>query len=83
MIDCRLDSICATLASYKENIKNNSVSIPILPNVTYKFRLQLKDELFNWTNLEETANINREFIQNLMINKFNYQFSKFNQFQCH
>ena len=58
LIDCRLDSICADLASYEKNIKNNSVSISILPNVTYKFRIQLKDEIYNWTNLEETVSVN-------------------------
>jgi hypothetical protein len=64
LINCRLDSICANLASYENNIKNNSVSISILPNVTYKFRIQLKDEVFNWTNLEETAAINSKIFFN-------------------
>ncbi len=58
LIDCRLDSVCADLASYEKNIQNNSVSISLLPNVTYKFRIQLKDKFFNWTNLLETDPIN-------------------------
>jgi hypothetical protein len=90
LVDCRLDSICANLASCKlflffkncssnnliktlkmkdeKNIKNNSVSISILPNVTYRFRIQLKDKIHNWTNLEETKQINC----NILFDLFKY-----------
>jgi len=41
----------------EKNVKNNSVSIHVLPNKTYKFKLQLKDKFTNWTDVEETQNI--------------------------
>lgn len=41
----------------EKNVKNNSVSIHVLPNKTYKFKLQLKDKFTNWTDIEETQNI--------------------------
>jgi hypothetical protein len=45
------------LMKVEKNVKNNSVSIHVLPNKTYKFKLQLKDKFTNWTDVEETQNI--------------------------
>jgi hypothetical protein len=39
----------------------------ILPNVTYKFKIQMKDKFLNWTNEEETEPITSLFLLNLVI----------------
>lgn len=42
----------------EKHVQNDTLSIFILPNITYKFKIQLKDKLLNWTDEEETEPIN-------------------------
>lgn len=59
IIPCRFDSLCATLSPYENHVFNDTLNILILPNITYKFKIQLKDKLLNWTDFIETEPINR------------------------
>ena len=45
----------------EKHVQNDTLSIFILPNITYKFKIQLKDKLLNWTDEEETEPINCNF----------------------
>ena len=60
IIPCRFDSLCATLSPYESHVSNNTLNILVLPNLTYRFKIQLKDKLLNWTDVEETAPISSE-----------------------
>lgn len=41
----------------EKHIKDNTVSIQVLPNITYRFKIQIKDKYVNWTDEIETAPI--------------------------
>lgn len=57
IMPCSYDSICASLSPYEKHIQNNSFSIVVQPNKTYKFKLQLRDKYSNWTDIQETQSI--------------------------
>jgi hypothetical protein len=63
--------------SVDNHIQNNSFTISILPNTTYKFKIQLKDKFLNWTNEQETELISSKFKLNQIIKNLKLKFSFF------
>lgn len=47
-------SIFKTPFEVEKHVQNNTINVLILPNITYRFKIQLKDKYLNWTDVEET-----------------------------
>ena len=54
----------------EKHVQNDTINILILPNITYRFKIQLKDKHLNWTDVEETEPIMSKLYYN-SIYKFN------------
>ncbi|CAF0715506.1 unnamed protein product [Brachionus calyciflorus] len=68
LFPCPKFSSCQNLKNPETYTSNDTVNITILPNSTYRFKLQLRDKYLNWTDALETEAITIPL--NIEIEKF-------------